>query len=39
MLWILISLLFFWCAFREIRSSFVAPAGFDLPMPVCGYPS
>ena len=33
MLWILISL-FFFCAFREIRSSFVAPAGYDLPMPV-----
>jgi len=34
MLWILISLFFLWCALREIRSSFVAPAGFDLPMPV-----
>jgi hypothetical protein len=34
MLWILISLFFFWCAFREIRSSFVAPPGFNLPMPV-----
>jgi hypothetical protein len=34
MLWILISLLFSWCALREIRSSLVAPAGFDLPMPV-----
>ncbi|HEY4445343.1 MAG TPA: hypothetical protein VGN30_13735 [Steroidobacteraceae bacterium] len=34
MLWILISLFFFWCALREIRSSFVAPPGFDLPMPI-----
>jgi len=34
MLWILISLFFLFCALREIRSSFVAPPGFDLPMPV-----
>ena len=34
MLWILTSLFFFWCAFREIRSSIVAPPGFDSPMPV-----
>jgi hypothetical protein len=34
MLWILISLFFSWCAFREIRSSFIAPAGYDLPMPM-----
>jgi hypothetical protein len=34
MLWILISLFFLWCAFREVRSSFVAPAGYDLPMPI-----
>jgi hypothetical protein len=34
MLWILASLVFFWCAFREIRKSFVAPAGFDFPTPV-----
>jgi len=34
MLWILISLFFLWCAFREIRSSLVAPPGFDSPMPV-----
>src|SRR5580704_7351938 len=34
MLWILISLFFFWCAFREIRGSLVAPAGFDSPMPI-----
>jgi hypothetical protein len=34
MLWILISLFFLWCAVREIRGSFVAPAGYDLPMPV-----
>src|ERR1700731_382203 len=34
MLWILTSLFFFWCAFREIRSSIVAPPGFDSPAPV-----
>ena|ERR1700729_335642 len=34
MLWILTSLFFLWCAFREIRTSIVAPAGFDSPMPV-----
>ena len=34
MLWILASLFFFWCAFREIRTSIVAPPGFDFPMPV-----
>jgi hypothetical protein len=34
MLWILTSLFFLWCAFREIRGSFVARPGFDLPMPV-----
>ena len=34
MLWILTSLFFFWCAFREIQRSFVAPPGFDLPTPV-----
>jgi hypothetical protein len=34
MLWILISLLFCWCAFREIRSSIVAPPGFDAPTPL-----
>jgi len=34
MLWMLISLFFLWCAFREIRSSLIAPPGFDLPMPV-----
>ena len=34
MLWILISLFFFWCAFREIRGSFVAPNGYDFPQPV-----
>jgi len=33
-LWILASLFFFWCAFREIRASIVAPAGFDFPRPV-----
>jgi len=34
MLWILISVFFCWCAFREIRGSFVAPPGFDFPSPV-----
>jgi hypothetical protein len=34
MLWILISLFFLWCAFREIRGSLVAPPGFDMPVPV-----
>ena len=34
MLWILISLFFFWCAFREVRGSIVAPNGYDFPQPV-----
>jgi len=34
MLWILASLFFCWCAFREIRRSIVAPAGFDFPAPL-----
>jgi len=34
LLWILASLFFAWCAFREIRASIVAPAGFDFPRPV-----
>jgi hypothetical protein len=34
LLWILASLFFVWCAFREIRASIVAPAGFDFPRPV-----
>ena len=34
MLWILISLFFVWCAYREIRSSLIAPAGFDSPRPL-----
>jgi hypothetical protein len=33
MLWILISLFFVWCAFREIRGGMVAPPGFDQPVP------
>jgi len=33
MLWILTSLFFCWCAFREIRNSVVAPPGFDQPRP------
>jgi len=34
MLWILTSLFFLWCAFREIRASIVAPRDFDSPRPV-----
>lgn len=34
MLWILISLFFVFCAIREVRASFVAPAGFDFPRPI-----
>jgi len=34
MLWILISLFFLWCAYREIRASMVAPPGFDAPRPI-----
>jgi hypothetical protein len=34
MLWILASLFFAWCAFREIRGSIVAPAGYDFPSPI-----
>jgi len=34
MLWILISLFFLGCAFREVRASIVAPAGYDLPRPI-----
>jgi len=34
MLWILTSLFFVWCAFREIRGSVVAPSGYDFPVPV-----
>ena len=32
--WILLSLLFLWCALREVRASIVAPPGFDSPSPV-----
>ena len=34
MLWILTSLFLLWCAFWEIRSSLIAPAGFDTPSPL-----
>jgi hypothetical protein len=34
MLWILTSLFFIWCAFREIRRSIIAPPGFDFPTPL-----
>ncbi|MGO9930332.1 MAG: hypothetical protein ACLPV8_00720 [Steroidobacteraceae bacterium] len=34
MLWILASLFFFWCAFREVRGSVVPAPGFDVPTPV-----
>jgi hypothetical protein len=33
-LWILVSLFFCWCAFREIRNSLVAPPGYDNPTPL-----
>jgi hypothetical protein len=33
-LWILASAFFLWCAFREIRGSLVAPAGYDSPSPI-----
>jgi hypothetical protein len=33
-LWILASGFFCWCAFREIRGSLIAPAGFDHPSPI-----
>jgi len=34
MLWMLAALFFFWCAFREIRGSFVARPGYDFPTPI-----
>ena len=34
MLWILASVFFLWCAFREVRNSIVPPPGFDTPAPV-----
>jgi hypothetical protein len=34
MLWILASLFFLWCAFREVRASMVAPRGFNVPRPI-----
>jgi hypothetical protein len=34
MLWLLISLFFGWCAFREIRGAWVAPPGYALPTPI-----
>lgn len=34
MLWILTSLFFIWCGFREIRRSIIAPPGFDFPTPL-----
>jgi hypothetical protein len=34
MLWILSSLFFLWCAFREVLRSIVPPPGFDSPRPV-----
>ncbi len=32
MLWLVASLFFCWCAFREIRGSIVAPPGYDAPL-------
>jgi len=34
MLWILISLFFVWCAFREVRASQVAPPGYERAQPL-----
>jgi hypothetical protein len=34
MLWIAISLFFVWCAYREIRSSLIAPPGYSRPRPI-----
>lgn len=34
MLWILTSLFFLWCAYREIRSGRIAAPGYDFPTPV-----
>ena len=34
MLWMLASLFFFWCAYREIRNSIVPPPGYDHPAPI-----
>ena len=34
MLWILASLFFFWCGFREVRRSIVPAPGFDVPTPI-----
>jgi hypothetical protein len=34
MLWMLASMFFFWCAFREVRGSFVPRAGYDFPTPI-----
>ena len=34
MLWILGSLFFLWCAWREVRRSMVAPPGYDFPQPL-----
>lgn len=36
MLWIAGSLLFLWCAYREVRASIVPPPGFDRTRPVYG---
>jgi len=34
MLWILASLFFLWCAFREVRRSIIPAPGFDFPTPI-----
>jgi hypothetical protein len=34
MLWILVSLFFLWCAYREIRNSLIPPPGYDNPSPI-----
>jgi len=33
-LWLLASVFFLWCAFREVRGSFVARPGYDFPTPI-----
>jgi hypothetical protein len=34
MLWMILSVVFLWCAWTELRAAFVAPPGYSLPRPV-----
>jgi hypothetical protein len=34
MLWIIASLFFLWCAFREVHAAIVPPPGYDFPRPI-----